>query len=168
MGAELMEGEESGVVRRPGIQLTRVQLTGILVGIPIIGLCIAWMFTLLAPNRPEAKLGADVSINFTNWAPPGKDLSQARLMACVIIENKTDEVWNHVTVALDKQFYYNHHLKLGPGERLACPLETFITKGGNITFRPSTQSVKRVTVFAQVPSGERAVIEVDAPYSADQ
>ncbi len=81
-----------------------------------------------------------------------------RLLPSIVVTNGTSETWENVSVSINKAFVHYHFQPLAPGETLVAPLERFVTKGGNVNFRPSTQEVRRITVFAQLPSNERAVL----------
>lgn len=138
--------------------LSRFQFTALLLG--IIGAGVGWvgMMWNSIEKRPEAILDGEVLVETRPWIPPNQPDATPRLLPSIIVTNKTGEVWENVSVSINKAFVHYHFQPLDPGETLVAPLERFVTKGGNVNFRPSTQEVRRITVFAQLPSNERAVL----------
>jgi hypothetical protein len=135
------------------------QLTGLLVGVSSLFFGLAMLLSRTIPARPEAQLAAEVQVKVDVWAP--EDGAPPRLLPCVELINPTDDRWRNVVLALDRQFYYYHASPLEAGQEMRVPLEAFITKGGNIHFRPATQSISQVTVYAQLSNGERGVFELE-------
>lgn len=148
------------------MKIGRRQLTALLLGIPLAFVSIAWLLSKTGTIRPEAKLEVEIDVRAEAWTPPKSDGTDTRLYPCVVLKNPTTEPWKNVTIALNKQFYFYAHLPLDAGGVLVTPLEHFVTKGGNITFRPGSQQVHQLTVFAQLPNGERAVYE--APFEGSK
>jgi hypothetical protein len=109
---------------------------------------------------PEAKLDAEVSIKIDVWKPKESNAEdRTRLIELLVVHNPTQDTWRNVAMALNKQFYFSYHEPVPSGATVSIPLSFFVTKSGSVSFRPATQKVNMVTVFAQVPSGERAVFE---------
>lgn len=138
--------------------LSRFQFTALLLG--IIGTGVGWvgMMWNSIEKRPEAILDGEVLVETRPWTPPNQPDANPRLLPSIIVTNRTGEVWENVSVSINKAFVHYHFQPLAPGEAIVAPLERFVTKGGNVNFRPSTQEVRRITVFAQLPSNERAVL----------
>jgi hypothetical protein len=138
--------------------LSRFQFTALLLG--IIGAGVGWVGVMWnsIEKRPEAILDGEVLVETRPWTPPNQPDSPPRLLPSVVVTNRTGERWENVSVSINKAFVHYHFQPLAPGETLVAPLERFVTKGGNVNFRPSTQEVHRITVFAQLPSNERAVL----------
>jgi hypothetical protein len=110
---------------------------------------------------PEPLLDVAVSLNLTVHAPR-KDPDSPRILPCLTVENSTNDVWRNVTVYVNKDFIFSRGptATLEPGQNFNVPLEFFVTKGGNVAFQPGSETVHQVTVFAQIPSGARAVREI--------
>jgi hypothetical protein len=109
---------------------------------------------------PEPRLEAKVTQNVTVHAPR-KNPDSPRILPCITVENPTTENWRSVSIYLNEDFFFTRGPTdtLKAGESLNVPLEFFVTKGGNVAFQPGSESVRQVTVFAQIPSGARAVCE---------
>ncbi len=110
---------------------------------------------------PEPLLEVKVSLNLTVHAPR-KTPDSPRILPCITVENSTTEVWRNVSVYVNKDFIFSRGPtnSLEPGQSFNVPLEFFVTKGGNVAFQPGSEDVHQVTVFAQIPSGARAVREI--------
>lgn len=137
--------------------INRWQLTAILLLVPVIGLATALYFASTLKPRPEAVLEAAVKVEVAVWQSPQGSGSDSRLLPCVLLTNRSNELWRNLSISLNEQFFYYHFQQFEPSMTLTIPLEQFVTKGGNVHFRPATQSVHQVDVFAQIPSGERGV-----------
>jgi hypothetical protein len=142
----------------PGLTrtLSRTQLTLalILVTITPFLLVIGLYFTL--PNTPEPVLPAEIRIGPEAW--PSRDAPNARLVPCLIVKNPTADEWNNIHLAINEQFYFFQPEPLRGGGQIQVPLKFFHTKG-NQFFPPEKQTVKLITVYAQIPDGSRAVVE---------
>ncbi|MCA9134477.1 MAG: hypothetical protein KDA45_15010, partial [Planctomycetales bacterium] len=76
--------------------------------------------------------------------------------------------WEYVNMSINEQFHFYHPDTLAAGEEIFVPLKFFHTKG-NSFFPPESQQVKLLTIYAQIPSGRRAILEVkpeQLPYVA--
>ncbi len=124
--------------------------------IPPIGVV---TFVALHRPPPEAQLEAEVELGIMPYQRADDEAASIRLLQCVTIRNPNQYPYNNISVSLNKQFYYHHPKPLLPQQSMQIPLEFFITKGGNIAFQTGSKKVDRVTIFAQIPSGERAVAE---------
>lgn len=109
------------------------------------------------PQAPDPVLQVQVSIGPKPWL--SNDGTQSRVVPSAIIRNPTAEIWRNVNFAINNQFYYYHSEPLGPGDELILPLKFFHTKG-NQFYPPETQPLKTFTVYAQIPSGARAIREL--------
>ncbi len=144
----------------PGLNrtLSRTQLTValILVTLTPFLLVVGLWFTL--PNTPEPVLPAEVRIGPEAW--PNNDSPDARLVQCMILKNPTADQWQNINLAINDQFYFFHPEPMRGGEQIHIPLKFFHTKG-NQFFPPEKQKIKLITIYAQIPDGSRAVLEVD-------
>jgi hypothetical protein len=107
---------------------------------------------------PEPTLTVTLGIEVQLHRSRG-DQESPRLLPVLTVTNPTSDRWRNVAVCLNKQFFYYHPGELAANENFATPLEFFVTKGGNVAFQPGSESVHQVTVYAQIPSGARAVSE---------
>jgi hypothetical protein len=148
----------------PGFTIRPKHLTWLLILITASFFAFAVIMMRSVPPRPKPLLLASVEIRVTAWAPPNAASQPERLYPCVVLRNGSQDEWRNVAVTLDKQFYFYSHEPLAPQQTLTVPLEHFITKGGNVTFRPSSQQVEKVIVFAQIPNGDRGILEQKVHY----
>ena len=137
--------------------ISRTQLTAILLSVPAIGLLIVALLASRVPPRPEPRLNASAKLEVAVWTAADRDSSQQRLLPSVVVQNLSQEPWKNVAISLNKQFFHYHFQVLQPSESLTVPLEQFFTKGGNVHFRPASQTVELIEIFGQIPSGERGV-----------
>jgi hypothetical protein len=115
---------------------------------------------MVASHQPPKEAELETRIELTvKLHRPRKEEENPHLLPCLDVENPTSEKWRNIAVSLNKQFYYYHPKELKQGEVLSVPLEFFVTKGGNVAFQPGSETVTQVTVYAQIPSGARAVSE---------
>jgi hypothetical protein len=80
------------------------------------------------------------------------------------LHNPTDELLRNLSMAINGQFYFYSPEPLAPGSDFSVPLAFFKTSG-NQTYRPTTQHIKKLTIYAQLPSGRRAIRELIEPQS---
>jgi hypothetical protein len=144
-------------IGRP-LTLSRTQLTLALILLTLLpfGMVVLMWYSLPADKEPV--LTAEVKVGPAAW--PAEGTAFARTMPCVLLRNPTDEIWENVSIAINKQFFYYHPDPIPGGQDITIPLEHFRTKG-NQNFPPDLQVVDRLTVFAQLPSGARAILDVD-------
>lgn len=144
--------------RPPVRPISRVQLIGLLTIIPLFFLgCVSWMWLASKPS-PEPILIAKVRQEVTVHTPR-RSPDSPRILPCLIIENPTTDSWRNVAISINKEFFFYPPGTLSPEQNITVPLEFFVTKGGNVAFQPGSESVHRVTIFAQIPTGARAVSE---------
>lgn len=111
------------------------------------------------PTTPDPLLNVEVSVGPRNWI--ANDGVQTRMLPSLIIKNPTSDTWQNVNMSINEQFYYYHHQPLQSGEELVVPLKFFHTKG-NQNYPPENQPLNKLMVFAQIPSGARAIGEFES------
>ncbi|MEM7473511.1 MAG: hypothetical protein AAF483_00825 [Planctomycetota bacterium] len=138
--------------------LTRTQLTAALVLVTLLPfLLVVFMYSNL-PYESDPELLVDIEVGPRAW--PNDQAEDARLLPCVTIKNATEEDWNYVNLSINHQFHFKlHPTELLSGEEAFVPLKWFHTKG-NAYFPPESQELKELTIYAQVPSGARAIKEL--------
>lgn len=136
--------------------LSRKQLTIALVIVTLVPFLLVIAMWSSLPDEPEPVLPAEVHIRPQAW--PNAESENAQLVPCVVLKNPTDGQWDYVNLSINEQFHFTHPDPLPGGEQIAIPLKFFHTKG-NQFFPPEQQSLKLLTVFAQIPNGARAVKE---------
>lgn len=141
------------------MRLSRSWLTASLVAVTLIPVVLALTVWLAVPSTPEPRLNASVSLEAVSWPPGAVD---ARLMPGMRIGNATSEQWRNVSVGVNNQFYFYSPDPVEAGSDLTVPLAFFRTSG-NQPYRPTVIRIKKLTVFAQLPSGRRAVFELIDP-----
>jgi hypothetical protein len=147
-------------MKAPGPTLNRWQLAGLMLVLVLVPFAFVVGMAVFLKAQPEPKLDARIELKIDAWSPPGDtSQSKARLIELMVVQNPTQDEWRNVAVAINEQFYFYHPDPLPAGQSITIPLATFITKSGSVAFRPATQTIKLVTVFAQIPNGERAVCE---------
>ena len=122
------------------------------------------------PAGKDPVLQVEVEVQPRAWT--GEDPTAARLLPSLILRNPTTEPWNNVNMSINEQFYFYHPDPMAAGEEIVVPLKFFHTKG-NQYYPPESQPLKTLTVFAQVPSGARAIVElhgdeIDSMFSAQR
>ncbi|MDZ4851981.1 MAG: hypothetical protein SGI77_22060 [Pirellulaceae bacterium] len=139
--------------------ISRLKLTILLLAISIIPP--AFVVTMVVSHKPppEPRLVVKVTQDLIVHAPRNSPTSP-RILPCIIVENPTAETWRNIAVSLNKEFFYYHSSTLESSQSFTVPLEFFVTKGGNVAFQPGSETVRQVTVFAQIPSGARGVREL--------
>ena len=138
--------------------LTRTQLTALLVLVTMIPFLLVVGLWFSLPSTPEPVLPADVRVGPMAW--PNEGAPDARLVPCMILKNPTQDEWQNINLAINDQFYYFHPDPLAGGNQIHIPLKFFHTKG-NQFYPPEKQKLKLITVYAQIPDGSRAILEVD-------
>ncbi len=138
--------------------LTRRQLTAALILITLIPFALVVVLYTTLPVGPDPVLQADVQVGPRAW--PNAEAADARLVPCVILRNPTEEPWGNVNMSINEQFHFFHPDVIQSGEEIFVPLKFFHTKG-NAFFPPESQELKLLTVYAQIPSGRRAILEVE-------
>ncbi|MEQ1826978.1 MAG: hypothetical protein ABL921_13570 [Pirellula sp.] len=147
---------------QPRRTLSPQQLTLFIVGLIFGPIGCGLLLSYYTRRIPEPVLPALVRIE-SIWITPSGNIERQRLVPCVSIKNPTDEKWNNLSVGLNEQFYGGEPKGVGPGEVVSMPLEGFIARNGSVHFPVGNRDIHLVTVFAQIPSGARAVSEHRMP-----
>ncbi len=144
----------------PSPTLSRKTLTVVLISLVTVPFAFVISMVYFLKADPEPRIDAGIRIETTVWTPEDdRENDKTRLMTCMVVTNNSKDPWRNVTLGINKQFFYSSRRPLLPGESVTVPLSFIVTKGGTVPFRPATQKVKKVTVFAQIPSGDRGVFE---------
>ena len=138
--------------------LSRKQLTSALVIITLLPFLLVVVLYFAMPSLEDPVLQAEVSVGPAAW--PSQDADDARLLPCVILKNPTEGTWNYINMSINDQFHFAHPDPLPPGEQIEIPLTFFHTKG-NAYFPPESQRLKELTLYAQIPSGARAILVLE-------
>jgi len=137
--------------------LSRKQLTAALILITLIPFALVVVLYTTLPIGADPVLQADVQVAPRAW--PRADAPEARLVPCVILRNPTEDPWENVNMSINEQFHFFHPETLAAGGEIFVPLKFFHTKG-NAFFPPESQTLKLLTIYAQIPSGRRAILEI--------
>jgi hypothetical protein len=138
--------------------LSRRQLTIGLILLTLIPFSFVVLMYLTLPTSKDPLLEVQVEIGPRTWV--SNDGTQTRLLPSLILRNPTGDLWRNVNLSLNEQFYYYHPDPVQAGEELVIPLKFFHTKG-NQFYPPESQPLKKLMIFAQVPSGARAIREME-------
>lgn len=145
--------DESQPIRLPNT-LSPKQLTAGLILLTLIPFFFVVILYVTLPTSPDPVLQVDLDVGPRPWQ--SNDGSETRLLPSLVVRNSTKDEWNNVNFAINDQFYYYHAEKLKPDEQLVIPLKFFHTKG-NQFYPPESQPLKSLTVYAQIPTGARAI-----------
>jgi hypothetical protein len=137
--------------------LSRGQLTAALVLITLLPFCLVVVLYVTLPDFRDPVLQVEASIGPRAW--PDERSPDARIVPSLILKNPTSDAWRYVNLSINEQFHFTHPDELKPGEEIFIPLKFFHTKG-NQFFPPESQELKLLTVYAQIPSGARAIVEI--------
>ena len=137
--------------------LTRTQLTAALILITLLPFCLVVVLYVTLPAFEDPVLQVEASVGPRAWP---NDLSpDARVVPSLILKNPTDQDWQNVNLSINEQFHFLHPETLMAGEEIFIPLKFFHTKG-NQFYPPESQELKLLTIYAQIPSGARAIAEI--------
>lgn len=150
----------SSVARPPVPQLSPRWLTVSLIAVTLVPLLLAATVWWAVPSKPEPELAAEVTLEPVSWPPDGS--ADVRVMPGVHIHNPTDESWTNLSMGINSQFYFYSPEPLEAGGDLRVPLAFFRTSG-NQAYRPTSVPIRKLTVYAQLPSGRRAIRELLDP-----
>lgn len=144
-------------------RLSRTWLTVCLVSVTLIPAAIAATVWLAVPATPEPQLSAEVSFEPMVWPPTAATTGEsATMMPAVHLHNPTDQLWRNVEMSINGQFYFYCPEPIPAQGDFRVPLAFFKTSG-NQTYRPSGQRIKKLTIYAQLPSGGRAIRDLIEP-----
>lgn len=116
---------------------------------------ISLYFTL--PPGKDPVLEVQVSVASGTWT--SEDGTQTRMLPSLILKNPTSDSWQNVNASINGQYDYYHPKPIQAGEELVVPLKYFHTKG-NQFFSLEHQPLDKLTIYAQIPSGARAIQEI--------
>lgn len=137
--------------------LTRQQLTAALVLITLLPFALVVFLYMSMPETRDPLLHVEASVGPRAW--PTADSPDARIVPSLILRNPTQETWQNVNLSINEQFHFSHPPQITPGEEIFVPLKFFHTKG-NQYFPPDSQELELLTIYAQIPSGARAIVEI--------
>ncbi|MEO8269781.1 MAG: hypothetical protein ABI557_08675 [Aureliella sp.] len=137
--------------------LTRNQLTAALILLTLIPFCLVVVLYVTLPAIVDPVLQVEASVGPRAW--PSDIAANARVVPSLILKNPTSQDWENVNLSINEQFHFLHPQTLRAGEEIFIPLKFFHTKG-NQFYPPESQELKLLTVYAQIPSGARAIAEI--------
>ena len=138
--------------------LSRTQLTVALIVVTLLPFSLVVILYTTLPSIPDPELDVNVAIGPRAW--PATESDSARIVPCVILTNPTEDAWNNLNMSVNEQFHFTHPGTVQAGEEVVVPLKFFHTKG-NAYFPPESQRLKLLTIYAQIPSGARAIREIE-------
>ncbi len=139
----------------PVLTLSKRWLTLSLIAVTLVPVTLAATVWFAIPKVPEPELKAEVFFEPVSWPPEGDDV---KLMPGIRLVNPTDERWSKVSMAINKQYFFYSPDDIEPQSEFKVPLAFFRTSG-NKAFLPTARSIDLLTVYAQVPGGQRAIYE---------
>ncbi len=154
----MSSGDLSNTTPGPGKTLSRTQLTLILVLVTLIPFGLVVFLYTQMPDHRDPVLRANVTIGPRAW--PSDQADDARIVMCVILQNPTDEEWRQLNMSINDQFHFFDPEPVRPGGEVFVPLKFFHTKG-NANYPPERQKLESLTIYAQVPSGARAILKIE-------
>ncbi len=138
--------------------LSPLQLSVLLVVVTLLPfLLVVFLYTSM-PDIRDPVLDVEVAVGPRAW--PSNEAVDARVVACLVLSNPTTDAWNYLNLSINHQFHFTHPYEVGGGEEIVVPLKFFHTKG-NAFFPPESQELKSLTIYAQIPSGARAIREFE-------
>lgn len=137
--------------------LTRTQLTIAIILFTLLPFCFVVMLYVTSPALDDPVLQVEASVGPRAW--PSDIAADARVVPSVILKNPTSQDWENVNLSINEQFHFLHPGTLRAGEEIFIPLKFFQTKG-NQYYPPESHELKLLTVYAQIPSGARAIAEI--------
>ena len=137
--------------------LTRRQLTLGLILITLVPFALVVVLYVTLPSTDDPVLQVDATVGPRAW--PSDIAPDARIVPSLILRNPTNEEWQNVNMSINKMFHFSHPYPMRPGEEIFVPLKFFHTKG-NQNYPPESQALELLTVYAQIPSGARAIAQI--------
>ncbi|MBX3423183.1 MAG: hypothetical protein KF752_16625 [Pirellulaceae bacterium] len=138
--------------------LSAKQLTAGLILLTVVPFLFVVVLYFSLPVGLGPVLDARLEIGPRTWI--SNDGSQSRLLPSVILTNATEEPWENINLVINDQFHYYHGQTLRPSHEVVIPLKFFHTRG-NQFYPPESQPLNKLTVYAQIPSGARAIKEFE-------
>ncbi len=142
----------------PSRTLSRGQLTAALILVTLVPFGLVVVLYMTQPDLRDPTLAAGVEVGPRAW--PSENAADARMVPCVALTNPTEDSWRNVNLSVNDQFHFYHPEIVGPQEEVLIPLKFFHTKG-NQYYPPESQKLKSITVYAQIPSGARAILKIE-------
>lgn len=136
--------------------LTKTQLTMALILVTLLPFGLVVLMYTSMPTFSDPELQVKVEVGPRAW--PDSAAPEARLVPCVVIRNPTGDSWNYLNMSINHQFHFTHPDPVLADGEVIVPLKFFHTKG-NSYYPPESQPLKTLTIFAQIPSGARAIAE---------
>lgn len=133
--------------------LSRFWLTVSLAVVLLVPLTLAATVLWIIPSSPEPLLDVEIHFEPVAWPPNGG--ADVRSMPGVRLRNPTEETWRNLSMTINGQFYFYSPEPLVALGDFSVPLAFFKTSG-NKSFQSSTP-IERLTVYAQIASGRRAI-----------
>lgn len=137
--------------------LSKSQLTAALIFITLLPFCLVVVLYSTFPEMDDPVLRVEASVGPRAW--PNPDADNARIVPSLILKNPTSEDWGNVNLSINEQFHFVHPDTIRAGEEIFVPLKFFHTKG-NQFYPPESQELKLLTIYAQIPTGARAIAEI--------
>ncbi len=139
--------------------LSRNQLTAALVLITLLPFLLVVVLYTTFPKFEDPVLQVEARVGPRAW--PSVDAIDARVVPSLILKNPTNEIWGNVNLSINEQFHFviDPDQTIRPGEEIFVPLKFFHTKG-NQFYPPESQELKLLTIYAQIPTGARAIVEI--------
>ncbi len=137
--------------------LTRTQLTAGLILLTVLPVCFGVALYVTSPASIDPVLRVDASVGPRAW--PSDLAPDARVVPCVILNNPTNQDWVNVNLSINEQFFFAYPETIRAGEEIFIPLKFFQTRG-NQYYPPESYELKLLTVYAQIPSGARAIAKI--------
>lgn len=144
----------------PGRTITAVQLTAIIVTLIAVPIGCGLLLSFFTQRIPEEHLPARVRLD-TMWVTPRGNTQDPRMVPCISVMNPTQDAWKNLSVGINEQFYSGEPAGVPAGQSVSIPLEHFVSRNGSVRFPVGNRDIKLITVFAQIPSGARAVSEFE-------
>lgn len=147
----------------PGLRLSPRWLTFSLIAVALVPVILVATVWWAIPAKPEPRLAAEVFFEPVAW--PRDPSGNVRLMPGLRIHNPTSERWTNLSMGINNQFFFYSPEPLDAGGDFSVPLSFFRTSG-NQPYRPTVVRIKKLTIYAQLPSGRRAIRDVIEPQQA--
>jgi hypothetical protein len=112
----------------------------------------AWKF-----GRAREK-SLPVTVEIGQFPVPTLDGGVAVLAPAIRLRNQSDAPIPNLAITVNKDFHLYRDSPMPEQGELVLPLEIFKTKS-NQTFRPQSMEVRKITVYGQLPSHARGVID---------
>ncbi len=160
--ADDSQADSNQVALPEGLRLSRTWLTVCLVAVTLVPISLATTLWVAVPSSPEPTLPAQVTLQAITWPPPEKGSEEVKFLPGVTVFNPTDETWKNISLAINDQYNFYYPNELRGNSQFSIPLAFFQTSGEKM-YRPGLRPIKELTVYAQLPSGKRAILDIKNP-----